>query len=196
MNCKWMKVTNVIQKGIQIINRLEDAKFEPFLKRIITKLRLQDVDIFTEEEKNKLLIIFKIDESALLIAIKTIIYLHKRLLKFIFMPVDLQSDLMEVGFNKEKAEYIVKIWSSEISNTLNELVSKSKDKHDGETQNFSWKLNAELSSDIQKKCKIPKVYLFISENNKGQDIELTHSDLYTMFIQLESVQNELDNLML
>ncbi|KPJ15774.1 COMM domain-containing protein 10 [Papilio machaon] len=192
MNCKWLKVTQNVQKGIQILNKLEDSKFEPFLKRIGTKLRLQEIEIFTEEEKKKLQVIFKVDEDTLMIAIKTLIYLHKRLLKFIFMPVNLHKDLINVGFETEKAEYIVKLWSSEVSSTLNDLVCNSLDKV-GDNQTFSWKLNTELSSDIQKKSKIPKAYLSISNNKTEQDMELTHSDLYTMFIQFEAIQNELDS---
>ncbi|XP_013140372.1 PREDICTED: uncharacterized protein LOC106104783 [Papilio polytes] len=191
MNCKWLKVTQNVQKGIQILNSLEDSKFEPFLKRIGAKLRLQETDIFTEEEKKKLQVIFKVDEDTLMIAIKTLIYLHKRLLKFIFMPVDLHKDLINVGFKTEKADFIVKLWSSEISSTLNDLVCNSMDKV-GDNQKFSWKLNTELSSDIQKKCKIPKAYLTISNEKTEQELELTHSELYSMFIQFEAIQNELD----
>ncbi|XP_013171672.1 PREDICTED: uncharacterized protein LOC106120788 [Papilio xuthus] len=192
MNCKWLKVTQNVQKGIQILNSLEDSKFEPFLKRIGTKLRLQEIEIFTEEEKKKLQVIFKVDEDTLMIAIKTLIYLHKRLLKFIFMPVNLHKDLINIGFKTEKAKFIVKLWSSEVSSTLNDLVCNSMDK-DGNKQTFSWKLNTELSSDIQKKCKIPKAYLSLSNDKTEQDMELTHSDLYTMFIQFEAIQNELDS---
>ncbi|KPJ05306.1 COMM domain-containing protein 10 [Papilio xuthus] len=192
MNCKWLKVTQNVQKGIQILNSLEDSKFEPFLKRIGTKLRLQEIEIFTEEEKMKLQVIFKVDEDTLMIAIKTLIYLHKRLLKFIFMPVNLHKDLINIGFKTEKAEFIVKLWSSEVSSTLNDLVCNSMDK-DGNKQTFSWKLNTELSSDIQKKCKIPKAYLSLSNDKTEQDMELSHSDLYTMFIQFEAIQNELDS---
>ncbi|XP_014357516.2 COMM domain-containing protein 10 [Papilio machaon] len=192
MNCKWLKVTQNVQKGIQILNKLEDSKFEPFLKRIGTKLKLQEIEIFTEEEKKKLQVIFKVDEDTLMIAIKTLIYLHKRLLKFIFMPVNLHKDLINVGFETEKAEYIVKLWSSEVSSTLNDLVCNSLDKV-GDNQTFSWKLNTELSSDIQKKSKMPKAYLSISNDKTEQDMELTHSDLYTMFIQFEAIQNELDS---
>lgn len=181
-----------LQKGIQIINQLEDVKFEPFLKRITTKLRLQESEVFTEEEKNKLQAVFKIDEETLLIAIKTVIYVYKRLSKFLFMPNDLHNDLLDTGFNKEKAEHFVKVWSVDISSTLDDLVSSASNKYDS-NPNFTWKLNTELSSDIQKKSNVPKAYLLISNNSNGQELELTHSDLYTMFIHLESIQNELDN---
>ncbi|CAH2049427.1 unnamed protein product, partial [Iphiclides podalirius] len=164
MNGKWLKVTQNVQKGIQIINQLEDIKFEPFLRRIATKLRLQESEVFTEGERNKLQVVFK-------------------------------KDLLDIGFKKEKAEFIVKVWSLEISSTLNDLVSKANDKCDN-NQNFSWKLNTELSSDIHKRSKVPKAYLLISDNNLEQEMELTHSDLYTVFIQLESIQNELDNVVL
>ncbi|CAK1581136.1 unnamed protein product [Parnassius mnemosyne] len=195
MNCSWIKITQNLQKGILVINQLDDTKFEQFLKRIVIKLRLQDTEIFTVDERKKLQVIFKIDEETLLIAIKTIIYLYKRLLKFIFMPVDLQKDLMHIGFNNEKTEFIVKMWSLEISPTLSELASKESNKC-GESLNFSWKLNTELSSSLQKKCKIPKAYLLISNEKEENEMELTHSDLYAMFIQLESIQNDLDNLIL
>lgn len=171
---------------------MEETKFEQFLRRIVAKLKLQDTDIFTEDERQKLEKIFKVDEENLLLAIRTVLYLYKRMLKYIFMPSDLKDELVKLGLNNEKAEYIVKVWSAETRLTLNEIDSKTIDEQ-SEDLNFSWKLNAELSSVYQKKCKIPKAYITLSEKKSESELELTHPELYSIFLQLESVQNELDN---
>lgn len=183
-----------LQKGIVIMNKLEDTKFEQLLRRIVGKMKLQDTEIFTQEERQKLEKIFKVDEDSLLLAIKTMLYLFKRMLKFIFMPVDLKNDLDKIGLVNDKAEVIVKVWSNETRETLEELGSDGIDKY-GENLNFSWKLNAELSSDYRKKYKVPKVYLSLNGENRETEIEMTHPELYSVFLQLESVQNELDNIM-
>lgn len=183
-----------LQKGIGIINKLEDTKFEQFLRRIVAKMKLQDTEIFTQAERQKLEKIFKVDEVNLLLAIKTVLYLFKRMLKFIFMPVDLKNDLDKIGLGNDKADLIVKMWSIETKETLEELGSASLDKY-GEFLNFSWKLNAELSSDYRKKCKVPKVYFSVNGENSETEIEMTHPELYSVFLQLESIQNELDNIM-
>lgn len=183
-----------LQKGIVIVNKLEDTKFEQLLRRIVGKIKLQDTEIFTQEERQKLEKIFKVDEDSLLLAIKTVVYLFKRMLKFILMPVDLKNDLDKIGLGNDKAEVIVKVWSNETRETLEELGSDGIDKY-GENLNFSWKLNAELSSDYRKKYKVPKVYLSVNGENRETEIEMTHPELYSVFLQLESIQNELDNIM-
>lgn len=156
-------------------------------------MKIQDNEIFSDNEKEKLLKIFQLDQESLLIVIKTILFLFKRLLKYIFMPIDLKADLKKIGLNNEKGDFIVKIWSSETRTTLNKLGMESVDKAD-EYYNFSWKVNAELSSDYCKKTKVPKAYLLLSQANENTEIELTHSELYSMFLQFEAIQNELDNL--
>ncbi|XP_030020140.2 uncharacterized protein LOC115440111 [Manduca sexta] len=193
MNLQWLKSSPNLTKGIGVINELEDARFEHFLRRIVSKLKTQSSEIFTEEEMQKLEKIFKITHDDLLLSVKTIIYIFKRLHKFIFMPLDLKNDLKEIGFYNEKADFIVKVWSSDTRLTLNELSGDSIN-DSSDSLHFSWKLNAELSSDTCKKSKVPKAYLTLAGDKETSVIELTHSELYSMFIQFESIQNELDNL--
>lgn len=160
------------------------------------KLKNQEADnVFSEEEMKKLEIIFKVEADQLLLAIKTIIYIFKKKLKFIFMPHDLKNDLINIGLNAEKAELFVKIWAVETSTTLNELTGNRGDMY-GDNPDISWKLNAELSSVNHKKCKVPKTYLKITGNKHVLEVELTHPELQSIFLQFESIQSELDNLIL
>lgn len=108
------------------------------------------------------------------------------------MPVDLKNDLKTIGLSNDKAEFMVKLWSSETRGTLNELGMESVERNNN--LNFSWKVNAELSSDYCKKTKVPKAYLLLSQDNDNNEIELTHPELYSMFLQFEAIQNEMDNL--
>ncbi|XP_049871541.1 uncharacterized protein LOC126370619 isoform X2 [Pectinophora gossypiella] len=194
MDCTWLKASPSLQKGIDTVNLLEDTKFEQFLRRIVAKMKLHNTEIFTAEERQKLEKIFKVDEEQLLLAIKTVLYLFKRMLKFIFMPMELKNDLLKIGLNDDKSEFFVKVWSTETQSTLSELGSETVAKH-GDTLNFTWKLNAELSSEYRKKCKVPKAYLSINSPTEQNEIEMTHSELHTLFLQFESVQNELDSIM-
>lgn len=164
------------------------------MRRIVAKLKVQDSQIFTEDEIQKLEKIFKVNEDLLQLAVKTVLYLFKRLLKFIFMPADLKVDLKNIGLNNDKADAFVKVWSSETRITLDEIEKDVID-DSGDSMHFTWKLNAELSSDYHKKCKVPKAYLSFSAENNDLELELTHPELYSMFLQFESIQNELDALM-
>lgn len=185
-----------LNKGLSIINTLEEAKFDQFLKRIVMKLKAQESDnVFSEEEHKKLGKIFKVEEAKLLLAIKTIIYIFKKLFKYIFMPIDLKNDLTQIGLNEEKAHTFIKIWSAETSNTLTELTVNKGDQFD-DNPDFSCKLNAELSSIYHKKCKMPKAYLKINGIKNDLEVELTHAELQSIFLQMESIQNEIDNLIL
>ncbi|KAJ2949661.1 hypothetical protein O0L34_g15588 [Tuta absoluta] len=189
MNLSWIRVSPSLKTGIVLINQLEDTRFEQFLRRIVTKMKLQDSEIFTEDERKKLEMIFKVDEEQLLLAIKTVLYLFKRMLKFILMPTDLKSGLDKIGLSNEKADFFVKVWSTETRSTLSEMTIK-----DGDSFNFSWKLNAELSSEYRKKCKVPKAYVTVSGKTEETETEMTHPELYSVFLQFESIQNELDNI--
>ncbi|XP_047996195.1 COMM domain-containing protein 10-like [Leguminivora glycinivorella] len=192
MECQWLKLSASFSKGIAVVNQLDTSKFEQFLRRIVTKLKVQDAEIFTEEEQQKLQKIFNVTDEQLLLAIKTLLYVFKRLLKFVFMPKNLKNDLETMGFLNDKAEIILKTWSVETKTMVNELDTETQ-KH-LETLNFSWRVNAELSSDYHKKSKVPKAYLSFSSGENETEIEFTHPELYSMFLQFESIQNELDNL--
>ncbi|CAG9790866.1 unnamed protein product [Diatraea saccharalis] len=194
MNYYWIKNSQSLTKGILVINQLEEAKFEQFLCRIVTKLKIQDTEFFTEEERRKLEKIFKINDENLLLAIKTILYLFKKMLKFIFMPANLKLDLKDLGLHSEKAEIFVKVWSSETRTVLNELGTTTiNDSMD--SLSFPWKLNAELSSEYHKKCKVPKTYITFASEKEELELELNHPEIYSVFLQFEAIQNELDNLM-
>lgn len=183
-----------LMKGIDLINQLEETKFEQFLKRIVVKLKNQDTEIFTVEERRKLENIFKVNEEQLLLSIKTLIYVFKRMLKFIFMPANLKSDLLNIGFNEEKVNSFIKVWSYEIKVTLNDLASTSSNNYE-DNPDLQWKLNTELSSDYHKKSKIPKAYISFLGKQRITEIEITHQELNSIFLQIESIQNELDNVM-
>lgn len=156
-------------------------------------MKLQESDIFNEDEIQKLIKIFQVEEESLFVAIKTLVYIFKRLLKYILMPVNVKNDFQSISLNNEKADIIVKIFSSETKTVLDELGSKSIESSDN-SLNFSWSLNAELSSEHCIKTKVPKAYLSMSRVKENTQIELTHSELYSMFLQFEAIQNELDNL--
>ncbi|XP_026741274.1 uncharacterized protein LOC113503474 [Trichoplusia ni] len=193
MDCTWLKTSPSLNKGISIINKLDEARFEQFLRRIVAKLKAQVTEIFTEDEIQKLEKIFGVDQESLVLSIKTLQYIFKRMFKYIFMPVDLKSDLKTIGLNNEKSDSIVKVWSAETRTTLTELGSAATEKS-SDSLNFSWKLNAELSSEYRKKCKVPKAYLSLASEKNEIEIELTHPELYSIFLQFESIQNELDYL--
>lgn len=185
-------VSSSLSRGLATINKLDETRFEQFLRRIVSKVKLQDAEIFTEEERLKLEKIFNVDQENLTLSIKTLQYIFKRILKYIFMPNDLKNDLKCIGLGNDKADSIVKVWSAETRTTLNEIGTIANDQ--SESLSFSWKLNAELSSDLRKKCKMPKAYLTVARDNGEAEMELTHPELYSIFLQFESIQNELDNL--
>ena len=157
-------------------------------------MKQQDTEIFTEDEKSKLEKIFRINEEQLLFAIKTILYIYKRILKFIFMPVNLKNDLQNVGIEEEKVSCFIKVWSTETNFALNNLSSLTNEKYEN-NPNINWKLNTELSSEYHKKTKIPKAYITFSGKNDISEMELSHQELNSIFLQIESIQTELDNLL-
>ncbi|VVC99613.1 unnamed protein product [Leptidea sinapis] len=195
MACHWIKVTPNLQIGISLINSLEDNKFEQFLKRIVIKFKHQETDyVFTEDEQNKLKKIFKVDQDQLILSVKTSTFIFKKIYKFVFMPADLKSDLINIGFNDQKADTFVKVWSEETNLFLNQL-SLNNAQYE-ENPNFCYKLSAEISSGYHKKSRIAKAYLKIKgEKNIVCETELTHGELHSIFLQFESIQNDLDNLL-
>lgn len=184
-----------MKKGIEVINNLDGPKAEHFLKRIVTKVKTKNSEYFSENEKQKLENIFNLDESNLNLAIKTTIYLFKRMLKYVFKPAYLKSSLVSMGLNNEKTELFVKLWSHEMRIFCDQF-SNDLTYNFGNELKVSWMLNAELSNEYQKKIKIPKAYIsFETDNNCHQDLELTHSELYSLYLQFEAIQTELDTIM-
>ncbi|CAB3244527.1 unnamed protein product [Arctia plantaginis] len=194
MDCHWLKLSPSLTKGLASINNIDETRFEQFLRRIVAKLKLQDVEIFTEEERLKLEKIFNVNQEQLIFSIKTLQYIFMKILKYIFMPNDLKIDLKTIGLDDDKAESIVKVWSAETRSTLNDIGPLTNDQSD--SLSFSWKLNAELSSDFRKKCKVPKAYLSLNKQDNNVEMEMTHPELYSIFLQFESIQNTLDNLIM
>lgn len=179
-----------MSKGVELINPLDETKFEQLLKKISTKLKNSTSDIFTGDEKQKLGNIFKLEEGPLNLVLKTIIYLLRRMMKFVFKPMYLKNSLTSAGFNDEKANLFVKVWSADTKSMFDDL--NIDDMNVGTDLDICWQLNAELSSNYQKKVKVPKAYLSLSDENGSQDLELDHSELYSMYMQIENIQAEFD----
>lgn len=180
-----------LQKGIELINNLDENKSEQFIKRIAIRIKTKDSEIFSEDEKQKLETIFNLDGNDLFIVIKSVVYLFKRMSKFVFKPLFLKSDLISIGLNPKKTELFMKFWSQETSNFFDQCGEDLASTSENDI-NISWGLNAELSNEILKNTKVPKAYLCISKQNINLDLELTHSELHTAYLQFEALQNELD----
>lgn len=137
----------------------------------------------------------KVDRQDFLLLIKTLSYILKRASTFIMRPTKLQQELKDkLHLHESKIEVIMKLWIKNVKPILDNLETDDSGKSN-ELVNVAWKLKVQLASEAQQKEKNPIAQLQLSTSvGEPVDLEVNHSELLSMYNQLEAIQSELDSL--
>lgn len=144
------------------------------------------------EELEKLV---RIDRTDFLLLIKTLSYILKRASTFIMKPTKLQQELKEkLNLQDNKIDVILKLWIKNMKPIFDNLEIDESGKSN-ELENVGWKLKVQLSSEAQQKEKTPIAQLqLVTTVGDPINLEVNHTELLSLYNQLESIQSELDSL--
>lgn len=144
------------------------------------------------EELEKLV---KVDRQDFLLLIKTLSYILKRASTFIMKPTKLQQELKEkLQLHDNKIDVIIKLWIKNMKPILDNLDADNAGKSN-ELENIGWKLKVQLSSEAQQKEKLPLGQLQLTTTiGEPINLDVNHTELLSLYNQLETIQNELDSL--
>lgn len=180
-------------EGINIINRLDDEVFTTVINYVHKNMSPDESeDDQGLEELEKMV---KVDRQDFLLLIKTLSYILKRASTFIMRPTKLQQELKDkLHLHESKIEVIMKLWIKNVKPILDNLETDEAGKPN-ELVNVGWKLKVQLASEAQQKEKNPIAQLQLSTSvGEPVDLEVNHTELLSMYNQLEAIQSELDSL--
>lgn len=145
----------------------------------------------------------QIDRTDFLLLIKTLSYILKRTSTFIMKPTKLQSELKEkLQLHDSKIDVIMKLWIKNMKPILDNLEIQNEPDQSNQLEHIGWKLKLQLSSEPQRKEKIPIAQVQFhttndnlnSQSNEPINFEMNHNEVLELYNQIDAIQNELDSL--
>ncbi|XP_074039126.1 COMM domain-containing protein 10 [Leptinotarsa decemlineata] len=193
MEVKWITVNTKLLNGVHLINSLTTKTLQLLLTHISNS---KTENPFTDEELEKLRTSLKLNEDSLQLLVQAISHIFKQSCKVMMKPSILQKQLIEhLGFNTEKAEEFVKIWSNKTNEHFGDFENGMK------LENVSWELNVQCADQISNKQSLPvaRVQFKLSKlkNEREKEnvtIEMDQSELLQFYNTLESIQMKLDTM--
>ncbi|XP_037934029.1 uncharacterized protein LOC119668568 [Teleopsis dalmanni] len=195
MDINWIKITERAREGIKIINALPYETFTTVLNFVHRQMSPTDQDQDMVEPENALEELERlvgVPRSDFLLLIKTFSYILRRTSTFVIKPSRLQVELREkLQLQEAKIDAIIRLWVRQTTPIMNNLANERYESN--EINDVAWKLNVEISSHCQQREKNALAVLQL-KTGAGEDInlEMNHEELYQLFNQFESIQNELD----
>ena len=171
-------------EGVSYINSLKDDEFQQIIDLVdeFRKNHKEDKSL----EIDQLELPFEIENQ--LLVIKSTYYLLERLSLYVMKPSSLQKDLKSIlNFDDSKSTILIKSYC----NQTKVVLSNDFDRAEGVTTNIKAKLSTEPEARSKSALGIVEIH---SSGNKKLNLELKHSDLLEFFDQIESIQNELNEL--
>ncbi|XP_030751713.1 uncharacterized protein LOC115879165 [Sitophilus oryzae] len=189
----WITLNPRLKEGINLINNLNNTKFELLLTHISTS----DTDeLFTENELKKLQDTLKLNESELQLLLQSISYLFKQSNKVILKPTDLQKQLIDIlGVEEQKSEIFIKEWTNQTNKDLGSFENRY------DVKNISWQINLQTASNFGNRQAKPNARIQldlskVTENDKDEKVilEMGEDGLHQLYNTLETIQLRLDNM--
>lgn len=184
-----------------VINKLDTSKFGKLLERVIAKLPLspdsQPLDVFSFDEREKLVTVFELKSSSELASILE--FAVKTFQTAGFEQSKLESLTEKLSKNahldEEHVDAFVRVWSAHGKAFIDRLKSKSITNHQLIDVNFV--LNVDAASEARAQINQPTAFLqLVTENFGGKSeklsLEFDHGQLVQMYDKLEDIQKQLD----
>lgn len=163
---------------------MKDEQFQNIID-LINNFR-KDLKENKNLEIDQLELPFEIDNQ--LLVVKSTYYLLERLSLYVLKPSTLQKDLKSIlNFDDSKSTILIKCYC----NQTKVILSNNFERAEGVTTNIKAKLSTEPEARSKSALGIVEIH---SSGNKKLNLELKHSDLLEFFDQIESIQNELNEL--
>eukprot|EP00033_Pygsuia_biforma_P000867 GCRY01001006.1.p1 GENE.GCRY01001006.1~~GCRY01001006.1.p1 ORF type:complete len:203 (+),score=35.60 GCRY01001006.1:198-806(+) len=190
--------TQKFTEAIQLINDISASKLAKVLSRLIKKLHLQGSDIFTEIEETQLAELLQFSLPSLRTAFTGCSFIFQEAAYHFLSPKNFNVQLSKTELQEEQRNAFIEIWKKEGENYISKLKKRTLFPHI--LKNTEWELKMIMGSSTLSRQKQPVALLALhigketdQEEDRILNIELTHSELFELYEQLESIQEALDS---
>eukprot|EP01137_Pigoraptor_chileana_P012591 Opistho-2@65133 len=188
--------TAAFKAALELINGLDDTKLPLVLVKIVQRLHLKE-HTFSPEEKEQLVEVLEIEDTDLESVVETSSFIFEQSAYLNVKPDALGRHLIASGASEEKAQTFSAVWAREGS----KYVSRLRDQPFFPTRlsSVNWSLNLQMSTASLAKLKSPAAFFDLGlDGETGEKdhvrIEFNHAQLLNLYNQMETVQEQLDQL--
>lgn len=204
---KFAKQFTVVAK---ICNRVPVDKFPLLLSRVLSKLHIKGLKLFSDEEHHQLQNLFELTVTELNLVLDGCCFIFEQAAFTSTGPEPLFAILLEAGFDQEHAKVIGKIWAEEASTFIGKL--KNRTLGTASLVDTDYHLNLTLGINDLTRLQEPTAIFEFSVTHPDKEsnhldsekdinrevekvsVEFAHGDLYELFQNLEKIQGQLDAL--
>jgi hypothetical protein len=190
--------TKRLNDAVSLLNALNEKKMPLLLKRIVAKLSSND-DPFSETEQEKLAKMLKLNQGELTTIIEACAYVFEKALYEGAKTSKLQKSLEAVGLEAPGVAAFCATWKEHSKQAVEEA-KKNTIAGPRLLSSFAWRTDMHLAQSSTAKLKEQSaIFDFTTKDCNGDDeeqfaVELSHEELYELFVSLERIQAQIDGL--
>ncbi|KAF2078277.1 hypothetical protein CYY_000467 [Polysphondylium violaceum] len=194
--------TKKFNDALEILNRVDNARFQKILVRIVNKIGRKGETIFTKQEEEMLENLLDLSGSEFKAMIQCCSFIFEQTAYYSLSSTNLFNQLENTQLDSEKCKSIQNVWEENYSDVLDFLRTKSISPL--ELDDVGWRLHYQMSSSTTNKRQASAIFEFSfkSDNNNNNDdenndkmiLEFNKEQLTNFFYKLETIQEKLDTL--
>ncbi|ETK86727.1 hypothetical protein, variant 1 [Phytophthora nicotianae CJ01A1] len=174
------------------LNAIARDKLGQVLSRVLDKMAANEVEVFTVDEKDQLKAMLALSDAQIdeTVAVAKEVFQDAAA----FGQVD-HNLLLSRGVDTDVVSAVEKTWRKRGRSLAAKIAALQTVEMPALTlQKTDWRLHLEMGSSRRSGQSQPTAIfqLELEEEMKGLDVELSHSELRALFLQLNAIQAELD----
>ena len=190
--------TKRLTDAVHLMNTVSEKKLPLLLRRIVSKLQ-QRGSTFSDVEQEKLAKMLKLNQGDLSTILEACSYVFEKALYDGAKISKLQQSLEVVGLEPPGVAAFCEVWSE----SAKKAVEEARDNTIAGPRvlsSFAWRTDMHLAQSSTAKLKEQSaIFDFTTKSaDDGEEeqfaVELSHEELYDLFVSLERVQSQLDGL--
>ena len=199
MSDNFIIETQQIKKSIELINCIDNEKFNLLLTRVASKIH-SNFESFKQEEIEKLKTSLEVNDENINQIIDILEFILLQAAYHIIKPNNLLNQLLKINVNEEKSNLIAEIWKINGKEIIDKI-RQSKTISFNKLKNINWRLNLQMATNLKSKQKIPNALFsfqvqdsLAKNNDKSVLVEFDREGLYDLLNNLETIQKQIDAL--
>eukprot|EP00123_Amoebidium_parasiticum_P020225 comp4551_c0_seq1/m.770 comp4551_c0_seq1/g.770 ORF comp4551_c0_seq1/g.770 comp4551_c0_seq1/m.770 type:complete len:209 (-) comp4551_c0_seq1:341-967(-) len=203
-----LKATPSVTDAVHSFNTLDPSKLHLFLARIIQRLHLRDTPAFTSEEREKLSTSLCVPVHSTPNLVETCEYIFQEAAYKDATAKELADALTSISLATERTEVFCSVWESLREDLRQRLEQHSF--HPRQLESVNWELRLQMATESRAQLNTPTGLLRFSCLDRGKElkgssgsvdrpvsgltIEVNQAQLFELFLSLEAIQQQLDEL--
>jgi len=198
MSQSLFNLTTRFKNAISEINEIDKSRFPLLLTRVAKKTGIKMEKIFSQQEEAQLQEVLKLSSADLSVVLEACTFIFEQAAYYNISGNTLGSQLGKTGLDQAKIEIFQRIWQEEAEGLVARL--KTKTVSPLVLDEIGWRLHLHLSQSNLSKIKVPSAIFELSlKSPEGQKessvlLEFNKDELQQFYFQLETMQDQLDNL--